>query len=1042
MLALFAIVVIVPLLYIPGFLIVHALLGPRQSLDPLERLYERTVAGTLLNGWLAFTLAELGVFSAWFHIAMLMLVCGAALLVARRRGASWPARPFGIVAGGRRAVETRRQGDKETSSGSDPLSIVHRLASFAYWDALALLAIGALFVVLVTPPFETVLGGRDAGVYANAGFAIARTGGIVQYDPLVAQIGQDQHAADPTLRAAAAQAETNFLGGQNPTRFIATRLRAAGFLIYNGDLAAGRVVPQGLHLFPAWIGLLASLLGFEGGLLATGLMGLLGVWSVGMLGRRLAGPWVGVLAALLLALNGVQVWFSRYSTSETTMQFLTFAGLYMFAVAAADERRTTNDEQPLVQRPASSVQRRDFAALLAGLAFGQLALARIDFILMVGPVLAYLFYVWLTGRWSRRETFLSIGLFAMLLHAAIHIATIARAYFFDTLFARLQDYAIPALLSLPFLTPELREVYLTRPCSPLSILRLPASPGTPACPSFKGMPPTEFVGWDYGRIAVEFAVVIVLIAAVLLLRPQIGRGLRHAERLIMRGRGALLLVAAAGIALLGAYGYFVRPQIWSVETLRGLTGCLNMAQLRAPTGACLALQGYIGAPIALPPGREVYTIPLANLVRVGWYLSPPGVLLAVAGFAWWWRRGLGRASWLFLTIGLVTSVFFIRQTYGTSDQTYIYILRRYVPQVYPVFCLAIAYALVMLGRWTMDDGRWKSSSGITFVIRHSSFVVSTVLTLALVGFLIMTNRAIYNHVEYGGSLQQLSAMAQRFDPNDVLLFRGGAPSFAAARDVPDIVTTPLTYAFGLNAITIKSSAPGKYADALATYIERWQSQGRNVYLVLGPSGAVGLPGFGQQQVGTLALDNLHEFEQLTDQKPTNVHVFDLPFAVYRLVPRGQQSAPQSVGPRDFGAQVRGFYMPEVIDGTPVAWTDGQGLLRLPWPQNGPLQVTVQLAGGKRPAALGPARACLSFAPETHWWYEGMPPLPFTAPQCVTLDQQPRDYSFTFDPRGQPVPPTGSLLLQITSETWVPAQYPNQHDQRSLGVQFGGLAETR
>ena len=68
------------------------------------------------------------------------------------------------------------------------------------------------------------------------------------------------------------------------------------------------------------------------GLLATGLLGLLGVWSVGMLGRRLAGPWVGLLGALFLALNGVQVWFSRYSTSEACAQFLGFAALYGFVV--------------------------------------------------------------------------------------------------------------------------------------------------------------------------------------------------------------------------------------------------------------------------------------------------------------------------------------------------------------------------------------------------------------------------------------------------------------------------------------------------------------------------------------------------------------------------------------------------------------------------------------------------------------------------------------------------------------------------------------
>src|SRR5262249_52007952 len=122
-------------------------------------------------------------------------------------------------------------------------------------------------------------------------------------------------------------------------------LRMAGFLINEGDLAQGRGVPQGFHLYPAWIGLLASLLGMQGGLLATGLLGFLGVWSVGMLGRRLAGRWVGLLAALFLALNGVQIWFSRYSTSEVCAQFLCFAGFYAFAVAMSEETRRHGDTE-------------------------------------------------------------------------------------------------------------------------------------------------------------------------------------------------------------------------------------------------------------------------------------------------------------------------------------------------------------------------------------------------------------------------------------------------------------------------------------------------------------------------------------------------------------------------------------------------------------------------------------------------------------------------------------------------------------------------
>src|SRR5206468_9115743 len=189
-------------------------------------------------------------------------------------------------------------------------------------------------------------------------------------------------------------------------------------------------------LYPAWIALLTSLLGLHGGLLATALLGFLGVWSVGMLGRRLAGPWVGLLGALFLALNGVQVWFSRYSTSEACAQFLCFAALYGFAVmqegrpfdpstgtstgsgaasggTAAQDKRTKDDGRT-TNGDLNPHSRSSFAGMLAGVAAGQLALTRIDFFVIVAPLLLYLAYMALTKRWSVALWALAGGLGVML----------------------------------------------------------------------------------------------------------------------------------------------------------------------------------------------------------------------------------------------------------------------------------------------------------------------------------------------------------------------------------------------------------------------------------------------------------------------------------------------------------------------------------------------------------------------------------------------------------------------------------------------------
>ncbi|EFO80554.1 hypothetical protein OSCT_1591 [Oscillochloris trichoides DG-6] len=1023
------------LFYVPGWAIARALHA--SGTDLLERHYERVVISALWSGWLALVLAEVGIFALWLHGAItLSLVVGLWW---------WNYAPDFNAKTQRRKVFP--------------------------WELLVFALIGLVGLLLVARPFEVILGVRDAGVYANTGFAIARTGALIQHDPLLAEIGRSMNDSDPMIAGPAQQAFSNFLISQPKDRYIATRLRAAGFFVYEGEAAQGRVVPQGLHLFPAWIGLLMALGGPTLGLFATGLLGMLGAWSMAMLGRRLGGPWVGGLAFLFLVINGVQVWFGRYSTAETTTQFLIWAGLYFFAKAESD------DAQP-----------NRLAALMAGIAIGQVALARLDFFLL-GPVLAYLLYCWLSRRWGRTQMLISLGLGAMLLHAGLHLAFIARAYLFDTGYDRLREWALIGFLSLPFLTPEVREVYLTAKGSGL------ASPR---------------------RIGMEVGMLLVGLAALFLLRWRSDL-LRRLEALLVARRRMFLHGLSVGVLLLAAYAYLLRPAILDSDLLFNTRGGWNdplsrdpalvaadvragwmgldeartvagvvmqsgpywfaqpdlaatalqrerLAQERGPWQGpfsaqslnWLRLQGYVGAPIRLPvslwyneyaemnwwqrltvdpatltstpaPINDKYMIPLANLVRVGWYLSPLGLILGVVGYALWWRRGLTRASWLFLTVAFIGTFFYVRQTYGTSDQHYIYILRRFVPIAYPAFCLGMGYALVLLARQFGWMGR-----GLAWGLAGVQIL-----------FLLVTNQPIYRHTEYAGAVEQVAAVAQRFTPGqDVLLLRGGAPIYAQARDVPDMLATPLRYAFGLDAFTVKSSRPGSYAEALAAQVEVWRSAGHSVYLVLSASGAnFALPGYRLEPVGGFELD-LPEFEQLTNQKPRNVAQLRLPFQIYRLEPGetgtlASQDLPISA--QDFAAQVSGFHLPEVrADGSQYAWTNGDAILRLAWPLGATRQtVWVNLAAGKRPAHLGPATVCFSAQAEDGVWPEVSSSVVELG--CTPVGSVPNDYALELDPARVVPTQHGTMLLRISNQAWVPAaEDPQQSDQRGVGVQFGGL----
>ncbi len=1037
-------IILLPLIiYLPGWALTRAFptIG---SADGLERHFERCLISALWSGWLALTLGSLGIFSLWLHLTLTLVLSGGLIWWAARR-------PRPAVA---------------------PLD-----------SRTALTWAGALLIItlLVARPFEVILGVRDAGVYALTGFAMARTGSIVQYDEVVAELGQAAQSVDPAIREPAEQAISNFMIAQARDRYIATRLRAAGFLINEGELAQGRVVPQGFHLFPAWIGLLTAAGGSLFGLFATGLLGIMGVWSAGMLGRRLAGPWVGWLGMMLLGLNAVQVWFSRYSTAETTAQLLTWGGLYLFA--------RFNDR-------ALPVSARIGYAALAGIAFGQVALARIDFFLLA-PAMLYLGYCWLTRRWQREQTALTLGMLTMLIHAALHISFIARAYFFDTGFARFQDFAITSLLALPFLTPAVSEAYFTSRFSSL------ANP------------------W---RIWIELAIIAVAVIGAIAIRQR-GWITRLEQRIVAR-RQRWQNAIAVGLVLLASWAYLARPQILDADLLFNTRGGWNdpltrdpwlvagdvrrgamtptearlqagvvlqgrpweaepdlaatealRAELAAARGPWqgpfsnqtlnwLRLQGYIGAPIRLPlelyyqeyrdmswwqrmladpstftsepaPVQAKELIPRAGMVRMGWYLSPLGVALAVIGFALWWRRGLTAASWLMLTVGFLGSFFYLRQTYGTSEQTYIYILRRFVPIAYPIFALSAAYALAALaGAWQTRPlaARWRQGMAAT-------------LAGLLLLFLGWTGRYYFVHTEYAGALSQVAAIADHFTPKrDIVLLRGGAPIYSEARDIPDLLATPLRFAHDINAFTVKSVTTAPYATQLAAQVAHWQAQGRAVYLMLSASGGnFALPGFHLTLIDEVTLD-LAEFEQLTDQKPRNVSRLTLPFAIYRLDPIDEPrvaTIPPPFTPTAFAAQVSGFYRPEQSrDGRLYSWTNGDAIARLPWP-NGVERHTLvlEVASGLRPPHLGKATLCLSAQVEDALWSAtGSLPVELG---CYEIGQEPEQIRVTLDPAILPPTETGALLARLRGPAWIPAaEDPRLTDRRVLHVQFlGGWMET-
>jgi hypothetical protein len=249
----------------------------------------------------------------------------------------------------------------------------------------------AVALALQARPTEYLLGGRDPGTYVAAMAVIARTGGIAYTDPAVLSIPRED--VELFFREPAA-------ADYNWGRFM-------GFPLERPE--TGRVVPEFFHLFPAFGAYLFQAMGVKGALATPPVFGVLGTLAVFFALRRIFGPAPALLAALLLAVNVVQVWFARYPVSEGLSQMLIFT-----ALLAAHRW----------ERAWSTV-----FGVLTGAALGLSLLVRIDGVLVAAPLAAYLLVRRARGELDAKQAAAVLVPFAALaVHAALHAAFFARKY--------------------------------------------------------------------------------------------------------------------------------------------------------------------------------------------------------------------------------------------------------------------------------------------------------------------------------------------------------------------------------------------------------------------------------------------------------------------------------------------------------------------------------------------------------------------------------------------------------------------------------------
>ena len=339
----------------------------RPADDPVEFAFAGLTLGLLAVGWAALLLAEAGAFSL------------AAL------GAAWAISAAALLV----ALVLRRKGGR--AGGGEPGATVAR---WSRWEAAAL-AVWLVAVALVYfRPHEFIVGGADAGVYISLGANIARTGAITVRDPLLG-------ALSPVLRDA--------LLRPMPAGEAAPFYLLPGF--YVTGMPADVVTPQFFHLHPAWQAVGYALGGLRAELWVTPLWGILGCLAVYFTVRALWGWRWALLALVALSASALQVWFARYPTAEMLTQYLFWTGAW--AMSRWLDRR----------EPAG------LWALLAGVALGQVFLARIDtYVLLALPVILAAWFT-VTRSWRRDAWWFFVPFLLLAAQSALHGLLITRPYF-------------------------------------------------------------------------------------------------------------------------------------------------------------------------------------------------------------------------------------------------------------------------------------------------------------------------------------------------------------------------------------------------------------------------------------------------------------------------------------------------------------------------------------------------------------------------------------------------------------------------------------
>lgn len=197
-------------------------------------------------------------------------------------------------------------------------------------------------------------------------------------------------------------------------------------------------------------------------------------------------------------------------------------------------------------------------------------------------------------------------------------------------------------------------------------------------------------------------------------------------------------ILAIAVALLAAYGYFIRPHLAFAVS-----------------------------------GEE------RTLVWLSWYVSPLVLVGGVTGFVWFLWSEVDERTLFAAAAVLTLAALFMQFTFVNLIQ--IYMTRRYIPAVLPLVFLSFGYLVSVVG--SLPSNRpWTAAAAATALAAFALYAV------------VSRSRHVYPHSEYRGLAADIAGLAEQLSGADLVLL-----SDTASRD---LLGPALEFVYGIPTLSL------------------------------------------------------------------------------------------------------------------------------------------------------------------------------------------------------------------------------------------------